>query len=141
MTYEISEVDGVLNRDAIERFNAMDDYFPALVERHFKSGHWWIAYKDEGPVGFAGLVPLEPFKGYGYLKRCLILPEHYGHGLQFRLMCVRETKARQLGWTHLVSECLESNTFSSANFRRAGFTQTFPEQPWAKDSIYWLKTL
>jgi hypothetical protein len=61
--------------------------------------------------------------------------------LQFRLMCVRETKARQLGFTHLVSECLEENTYSAANFRRSGFVQTFPEQPWAKDSIFWIKTL
>ncbi len=140
--YEISEVDGILNREVLEAFNALDPYFPPLQERHIADGYWWLVYhKGHIPVAFAGMVEMNPFSGYGYLKRCLTKPDHYGHGLQFRLMCAREAKARQLGWTHLVSECLEENTYSSANFRRAGFVQTFPEQPWAKDSIYWLKVL
>ena len=141
MTYEIHEVDGILNRETLEAFNALDPYFPPLQDRHFKHGYWWLATKGDDPVAFAGIVPFEPCPRIGYLKRCLTKPDHYGHGLQFRLMSVRETKARQLDWTHLVSECLEENTYSAANFRRAGFVQTFPEQPWAKDSIYWIKTL
>ena len=138
--YRIVEVDGIQNRETLEAFNALEPYFPALQEHHFKAGFWWLVYKGDEPVAFAGMVPFG-FDGYGYLKRCLVKPEHHGHGLQFRLMCVRETRARQLGWTHLVSECLAENTYSAANFRRAGFEQTFPEQPWAKDSIFWIKKL
>jgi len=138
--YEIAEVDGIQNREALEAFNALDPYFPPLQERHFTDGYWWLVYGDE-PVAFAGMVPFHPVMNMGYLKRCFVKPNHHGHGLQFRLMRAREAKARQLGWTHLVSECLEANTYSAANFRRAGFVQTFPEQPWAKDSIYWLKEL
>jgi GNAT superfamily N-acetyltransferase len=139
--YEIHEVDGILNRETLEAFNALDPYFPPLEERHFISGFWWLVYKSSDPVAFAGLVPFHPVDRYGYLKRCLIKPSDYGRGLQFRLMCVRETKARQIGYTHLVSECLESNVYSANNFRRAGFEQTFPEQPWAKDSLFWIKAL
>jgi hypothetical protein len=143
LTYEIAEVDGVLNRDVIEQFNALDPYFPPLQGRHFTDGFWWLAFPPgiNDPCAFAGLVPFSPFHGYGYLKRCLVKPGHFGHGLQFRFQCLRETKARQLGYTHLVSECLESNEYSANNFGRAGFEQTFPEQPWAKDSIYWIKSL
>ena len=141
MYYEINEVDGILNRETLEAFNALDPYFPPLEDRHFVNGFWWLVHKETDLVAFAGLVPFVPVEKYGYLKRCLVKPGHFGHGLQFRLMCVRETKARQLGFTHLVSECLEENTYSAANFRRAGFVQTFPEQPWAKDSLFWLKKL
>jgi GNAT superfamily N-acetyltransferase len=138
--YEIAEVDGILNRSVIEQFNALDPHFPALQERHFKAGFWWLVYKGDEPVAFAGLVPFG-LDGYGYLKRCLVKPEHLGHGLQFRLMRVRELKARQLGYTHLVSECLESNSYSAANFRRAGFEEFEPEQKWAVDSIFFKKAL
>ena len=141
LTYEIREVDGIQNREALEAFNALDPYFPPLQENHFADGYWWIGYREYEQIAFAGLVPFYPFEGYGYLKRCLIKSGFRGRGLQFRMLAARELKARQLGWKHLVSECLESNTYSAANFRRAGFVQTFPEQPWAKDSLFWLKAL
>jgi hypothetical protein len=50
-------------------------------------------------------------------------------------------KARQLGWTHLVSECRVENKFSAANFLKAGFELCEPEQPWEKNSVYWVKRL
>jgi L-amino acid N-acyltransferase YncA len=86
-------------------------------------------------------VPFEPFPNIGYLKRCYVNPDHHGHGLQFRLMVARETKAKQLGWTHLVSECRVNNKHSIANFTKAGFIQCEPEQPWERDSVYWVKAI
>jgi len=139
--YEIHEVDGVLNRETLEAFNALDPYFPPLQECHFTDGYWWLAFKGDEPVAFAGMVVFLPFQVIGYLKRCLVTPNNHGHGLQSRLMLARELKARQLGWTHLVSECHQDNSYSAANFRRANFTQAFPEQPWAKDSLFWVKAL
>jgi len=140
--YEIAEVDGIQNREALEAFNALDPYFPPLQDRHFTNGYWWLAFDGDGnEVAFAGMVPFLPLARVGYFKRCYVLPAHKGHGLQLRLMCARVVKARQLNFSHLVSECLSSNEASANNFRRAGFVQTFPEQPWAKDSIYWLKEL
>jgi GNAT superfamily N-acetyltransferase len=141
MCYVMAEVDGVQCADTINDLNALEPYFPPLLERHFTDGYWWIVHKGVEPAAFAGLVPFEPFKGYGFLKRCLVKPDHHGHGLQFRLMCARELKARQLGWSHLISECLACNSYSIANHRKAGFEPFEPEQPWAKDSVFWIRTL
>ena len=148
--YEIREIDGILNRDIVESFNSLDPYFPPLQDRHFISGFWWLAFLTDHPdalgdveaaVAFAGLVPFEPCPGVGYLKRCFVMPGHYGHGIQFRMMAAREAKAKQLGWKALVSECRTDNAHSANNFRRAGFDVCQPEQPWAKDSIFFRKTL
>lgn len=139
--YEISEVDGVENADIINRFNAMcPETFPALEPRHF-DGYWWLAHLEGEPVAFAGMVAFEPFASVGYLKRCLVLPDHHGRGLQFRLMKARELKAKSLGWTQLVSECA-ADSFSASNFRKAGFSITDPEQKWgAAGSVYWVKMI
>jgi GNAT superfamily N-acetyltransferase len=130
--YQISEVDGVIFADEIIRFNAMVEEWPKLQPRHFEAGYWWFAYLDDEPVAFAGLVPNEPFSNVGYLKRCYVCPDHHGHGLQYRLLLARELKAKQLGWTMLVSECGEMNRWSAANFLKCGFQRVDPEQPWTR---------
>jgi RimJ/RimL family protein N-acetyltransferase len=140
--YTLHEVDGVFNADVINQFNALVPEWPPLQPRHFTDGFWWIAFlEDKEPVGFSGLVPFEPFTNIGYCKRCFVKPDHIGHGLQFRMLMARELRAKQLHWTTLVSECKNDNLWSASNFRKAGFVQCNPEQPWAKDSIYWVKTL
>jgi len=141
MCYVMAEVDGADHVETINSLNALEPYFPPLLERHFTDGFWWLVYKGDKAVAFAGLVPFEPFKGYGFLKRCLVKPDDHGHGLQFRLMCSRELKARQLGMSYLISECLETNCYSITNHRRAGFEPFEPEQPWSRNTIYWIKTL
>ena len=141
MSYQIHEVDGVAFTDTINAFNKLVPEWPLLQQRHFTKGYWWLAYLQESPVAFAGLVPFEPFPNIGYLKRCYVNPDHHGHGLQFRLMVARESKAKQLGWTHLVSECRVNNKYSTANFTKAGFIQCEPEQPWERDSVYWVKAI
>jgi len=150
MMYEVREIDGVLNRDIIEDFNALDPYFPPLQDRHFRDGFWWLALRTDHPdaigeveaaVAFAGMVPMEPFPNVGYLKRCFVMPGHYGHGIQYRMLKARELRARQLKWTMLVSECRADNEYSANNFRRAGFDEFMPEQPWSQDSIYFKKIL
>lgn len=144
MPYRIEEVDGsdIDIAETIRRFNKMaPELFPPLTESHLTDGHWWFVYLDKEPVAFAGLVTFEPFSRVGYFKRCYVLPDHVGRGLQLRLMYVRETKARELGYHQIVSECAE-DSHSNPNFRRAGFEQVEPEQPWGKPgSVYWRKYL
>ena len=139
--YSLMEVDGVANADILHQFNSLIEEWPPLKPNHITDGYWWISYLEDEPVAFAGLVPMEPFENVGYLKRCLVKPDHHGHGLQFRMLMARELKAKQLGWTTLVSECREDNFWSSSNFRKAGYSQVNPEQEWAKDSIFWVKYL
>lgn len=140
--YQIREVDGALFQWPIRSWNLLDASFPPLQDRHLENGHWWFAYGRAGAVAFAGMVPFEPFPCVGYFKRAYVVPAARGHGLQRQLMAVREAKARQLGWTHLVSECGPGNTHSAANFAAAGFVQCEPEQRWgAPGSLFWRKAL
>ena len=138
--YEIHEVDGLANSGTLNAFNALDPQFPPLTRHHYTNGYWWLAYLKDEPVAFAGMVPMVPFPGVGYLKRCYV--RHRGHGIQFRMMVARELKARQLGWSMLVSECAGDNTHSANNFMRAGYERFTPEQCWGvPGSIYWIKRL
>lgn len=144
MPYQIREVAG---RDRIiaatlHRFNGFDSCFPALEPRHLRNGFWWLVYSDAAAIAFAGMVPLEPFPGVGYLKRAYVMPAYRGQGLQRQLLAVRESKARRFGWSLLVSECGADNVHSADNFAAAGFAQCEPEQRWgATNSIYWKKEL
>lgn len=139
--HQIEEIDGVAFAELLRNLNAQEpSRFPALQPRHFASGYWWLARAaDRTIVGFAGLVPMVPFPGVGYLKRAYVSPAHRGRGLQREFMKVREARARQLGWGLLVSECAD-NPHSEANFRRAGYEQCEPEQSWgAAGSVYFVK--
>ena len=141
--YRLVEVDGIEFAGRIHAFNALDSYFPVLKEHHISDGYWWFVEDSQGNhVAFAGMVPFEPFKNVAYFKRCYVMSEYHVHGLQLRLMCARELKARQLGFTQLISECLESNLASITNHRRAGFETMTPEQPWGSmKTMYWQKVL
>jgi L-amino acid N-acyltransferase YncA len=141
--YRLVEVDGVEFADRIHAFNALESYFPVLKDHHLADGYWWMVVDaNDNHVAFAGMVPFQPFARVGFFKRCYVLPDHVGHGLQLRLMCARELKARQLGFIQLISECLESNAASITNHRRAGFETFDPEQPWGtRSTVYWTKTL
>ena len=142
--YTIEEIDGEERANEISRFNSLaPETFPLLKPNHLTDGHWWLVYHNEiqEPVAFAGLVEMQPFHRVGYFKRCYVMPDHVGHGLQLRLMFVREVKARELGYTQIVSEC-SPDSHSNHNFRRAGFEMVCPEQIWGKPgSIYWGKML
>ncbi len=130
--------------EAIHRFNGMNHAFPSLKPRHIMEGSWWFAYLDGEPVAFSGLVPFHPFDRVAYFKRCYVMPDHQGHGIQLRMMYMREQRARETGYTMIVSDCAANNIYSAYNFGRAGFEVFEPEQPWAEvpvHSIYWKKTI
>ena len=74
-----------------------------------------------------------------------ILPEHRGNGLQRRLLKVRERKARQLGWTSVITDTTD-NVPSANNLIKAGYRLFEPESVgamnWAfKSSLFWRKGL
>lgn len=142
MTYTIAEVRGDEYTGPIRSWNRAEPSFPALQDRHLVNGFWWfVDHLVFGTIGFAGMVPFEPFPRVGYLKRAYIAPDNRGHGLQRRLIEVRIEKARMLGWTQLVSDCHHDNVHAARNFAAAGFEQCRPEQPWFPDSLFWSKML
>ncbi len=142
--YQIKEVDGVEFAETLTSLNSLVPEWPVLQPKHFERGYWWLVFLGGEVVGFAGLTPFEPLPDIGYMKRCYIAPDHHGHGLQYRMLTARIARARELCWTHIVSDCDASNIYSANNFRRAGFSLTDPEQKWAerpRPSLYWILEL
>ena len=144
--YRIREVDASDDEiaDTIRQFNKdADAHFPELEDYELEGEHcyWWLAYLDKEPVAFAGMVPSVRYAQAGYLKRSGVSAAHRGQGLQLRFFKVRERKARQIGWTMLISET--TNTIYSANnFIRAGYKLFEPKERWAfQTSLYWKKEL
>lgn len=143
MTYRIREVDGFDDdiEQTITALHGATSAFPPIESYAFEKGHWWLAYFANEPVAFAGMVPSSRWADTGYLKRAGVLAEHRGHGLQARLMRVRERKAKCLGWTHIISDCTD-NVHSANNFIRCGYRLYDPDRPWAfSNSLYWIKAL
>lgn len=143
--YTILEVDATRPEvaDSIVAFNARfpDDFLP-LLPRHLAKGYWWLVHSGPQIVGFAGMVPFDPFPRVGYLKRGAVLPAHRGHGLQAKLMAIREQKAREAtDWLALVSECDATNVASANNFIRAGYRMVECERQWDKESLVWRKDI
>jgi GNAT superfamily N-acetyltransferase len=141
--YRFTEVDGEKYVDEITRFNGLfkKDFLP-LKPRHLADGYWWLVHHGIQLVAFGGMVPFEPFPRVGYLKRAAVLPAHRGNGLQAHLITVREERARtSTEWTHIVTETSLENPASSNSFVRAGYRLVEPERPWAKETLFWRKTL
>ena len=142
--YIIREVDGISHAEVLHYLNGeAPDRFPPLSARHLERGYWWLVRTwNRSIVGFAGMTPMTPFVDVGYLKRAYISPAHRGNGLHFKLLRLREARAREIGWHTLVSECHADNSHSASNFIKAGFTVCEPEQKWgAPGSIYFEKRL
>lgn len=140
--YILKEVDGVAAGEVLEYLNKQNPEFPELKRIHLDRGYWWLVRTwNKAIVGFAGMVQMIPFENVGYMKRAYISPAHRGNGLQLKLIKLREAKAREIGWTTLVSECGVKNLASQTNFLKSGFIECEPEQPWAADSVYFVKRL
>ena len=101
-------------------------------------GHWWVAYAECGkPVGFAGLVRSTRWTDTGYLCRAGVLDGFTGHGLQKRLIKVRQMQARKLNWNWLITDTT-NNPPSSNSLISCGFRVYSPGNPWSfKNAIYW----
>lgn len=139
--YAFEEVDGELAAEVLRSLNTLDPAFLPLTDLHLETGWWWLLKGNAGVlVGFAGMVPMEPFPGVGYLKRGYVSPDHRGRGLQLKMIQAREAKAREIGWHLLVSET--KSAFSAHNLCRAGFEACEPEQTWGEPgSQYFVKRL
>lgn len=102
----------------------------------------WVAWRGSIAVGFAVLRPVTSDAGFGYLARAGVAEGARGHGLQRRLIRVREAAARRLGWTALVSDTSRINLASSNSLIREGYKLYAPAKKWGfKDGNYWLKWL
>jgi GNAT superfamily N-acetyltransferase len=141
---------------AIRRIDATDEFWaeelhalhalcfvdkdcPRLKPDETDNGFWWLVFDDAKPVAFAGLLPGKRNIGYGYLARVGVHPKYRGHGIQRRLIRVRERMARKLGWKGCVSDT--TNAMPSSNsLIHEGYKMFAPKIPWGfTNTIYWRK--
>lgn len=111
----------------------------------FDYGHWWMAYEvsaPDDPVAFCGVVQSSYGPEYGYLKRGAVLAAYRGHGLQRRLIRVRERQARLEGWHTLITDTTD-NPHSANNLIACGYRIFTPEGGgWSYPrSIYWARRI
>jgi GNAT superfamily N-acetyltransferase len=140
--YRIREVDGHDDEiaDALADLHRLT-FFDAASIPEFDCGHWWLAFHGTIPVGFAGMVPSTRAHNAGYFSRVGVLKRHCGRGLQLRLMRALEARARQNGWSSVISDTTE-NIVSANNFIRAGYRLYQPATPWAwPNTLYWRKAI
>ena len=106
-----------------------------------RKGWWWIMYDGSKPIGFSGMYLSSTWANTGYFCRAGILSSYRGKGPQKRLIRVRESKARKLGWTHIVTDTY-NNPASANNLIACGFRNYIPRSPWGADGVvYWIKRL
>jgi len=116
-------------------------FFSTAAIPTFDHGHWWLAYRDAAPVGFAGLIPSTHAHNTGYFCRVGVLRSHSGNNLQLRFMRAMESQARRNGWSAVVSDTTD-NSASANNFIRAGYQLYRPKIPWAwPHTLYWRKSM
>ncbi len=143
MVYTIREVDGADHHDDIVWLH--DHCFgkdaPNVTQYDTDVGRWWLAFAAGEPVAFAGLKESASEKGALYAVRSGVMKEHRGHGLQLRLLRVRERWARRNGWYKLKTDTTD-NPHSANNLIRAGFRVYSPEWVYGfHNTIYWRKDL
>jgi hypothetical protein len=140
--YRIREVDGRDDEiaDILTELHRLTFFSGASIPP-FDWGHWWLAYHETAPVGFAGTVPSTHVRNAGYFCRVGVLQAHWGNRLQLRLMRAIERRARHNGWRCVVSDTT-ANVTSANNFIRAGYQMYQPRYPWAfPNTLYWRKTI
>lgn len=116
-------------------------FFDEAPIPQFDQGYWWLAFNEARPVAFSGLVPSTRAYNAGYFCRVGVLKRHRGHALQLRLMRALESRARQVGWSSVVSDTT-ANLASANNFIRAGYRLYQPLSPWSyPNTLYWRKSI
>lgn len=140
--YRIREIDGHDDEvaDTLADLHRLTFFNGASVP-DFDRGHWWLAFHETAPIGFAGVIPATRALNAGYFCRVGVLKKHCGNTLQLRFMRAVEARARRNGWSSIVSDTTD-NLASANNFIRAGYRLYQPPCPWAwPHSLYWRKSI
>lgn len=135
--YKIRQVDGT-DKSVEASIREMHRICFGKQAKHVSTaiGSWWLVHRGDEAIGFAGLYPSSQYYDAGYMVRAGVLPAHRGHGLQRRLLRVREAKAKRKGWTCVVTDCTDT-VYSANNLIAAGYKIFDPACRWAfEKSIY-----
>lgn len=140
--YSIVKVD-ITDLDVVELVERMHDLvFTDGSVKPPMIGDWWIVYHYDEPVGFCQLTLSASAARRGYLYRAGVLQGHRGHGLQRRMIRVREKHARKYGWDAMVTDT-HMNPASGNNLIACGYRLFSPPNGgWGFPAAnYWRKNL
>ena len=145
VSYRIREVDPFEDNHVLYELRTLHEltFFNEAVQPDYYVGHWWLVRDEETKlnVAFAGLTHSAFWLNTGYLKRVGVLREARGHGLQKRLLLVRERRARKNGWTCMTTDTTD-NPPSANSLISGGYKIFEPSHRWAfPHSIYWKKDI
>lgn len=144
MTFRVRKVKAT--PDHIQKLIDIDELVfgasaPRLSRTDVLKGDWWFVYNSRQIIAYAGMVPSTYGPHVGYFKRVGVLEGFRGHRLQVRLLKLCERRARQLGYTAMITDTTE-NPASGNSMIRAGYKLFTPDFPWAfPNSLYWRKDL
>jgi GNAT superfamily N-acetyltransferase len=109
-------------------------YFPS-------NGTYWIGYEADKPVAFCITAPSVSWADTVYLGRSGVMPSHRGHGLQKRMISIRERWARRKGYVWCITDTAD-NPASANSLISRGYRMFEPSKPWGLNcSVYWRKKL
>lgn len=102
---------------------------------------YWVGYYHQTPVAFCALAPSIRWNDCVYLARAGVVPEFRGHGLQKRMIELRERWARKNGYRWAVTDTTD-NPASSNSLIARGYRLYEPTVAWGPTrAIYWRKKL
>lgn len=103
-------------------------------------GWWWTAELDGSPVAYAGMIDSPGNRIF--LCRAGVLPVARGAGIQRRLINVRLTYARRLGFERAITYTAPWNIHSANNLIATGFRLYTPGDEWGCDNaLYFFRDL
>jgi len=98
---------------------------------------WWIVWDENmEPVGYCGIVIYSDFAVH---KRSGVLPRVRGHGLQKKMLALREAFARKQGCNLICTYVSVQNTHSANNLIAQGYRVYNPEWRWGGDNFLYIQ--
>jgi GNAT superfamily N-acetyltransferase len=130
-------------RDHPALLTLLADVLDPLDHRSVLKDEWWLAFAGAVPVAFACAAPAgASWPNAAFMALSGVTKAHRGHGLQKRLLRVREAWARSVGYTVAITYTAHSNNASSNSLISAGYKLYRPASEWGMDhALYWRKNL
>ncbi len=98
---------------------------------------WWIVWdENDNPVAYCGVVLYNDFAVH---KRCGVLPIARGHGLQRRMLRIRENYAKKNGAKSICTYVSVQNSISANNLIKSGYLVYNPEWRWGGDDFLYIE--
>lgn len=142
MSLEIRRVADNNMSDSIGIINNLDSRCFYGEDLYPKDGsHWWLAYDNYEPIGFAGITIYDYIKRPAvFLCRSGVIKNYRGLGLQKRLIRVREKAIKSLGYNRIITYTSYDNIISANNLIKCGYFLYTPDNEWGiKNGLYFEK--